>query len=57
MQPRVNEVRADALGGGGRRRGAMIGDMVGNGEIGFVADAADDRDRTRGEWRVPTLRR
>src|SRR4029077_20887189 len=32
----------DELGGGGRRGSANIGDEIGDGEIGFVADARDD---------------
>src|SRR5260370_1218844 len=32
----------DKLGGGGWRRSADVGDEVGDGEIGFVADAGDD---------------
>src|SRR6266850_1905262 len=31
----------DELGSGGRRRGAQVGNEIGNGEIGFVADAGD----------------
>src|ERR1700683_946861 len=33
------------FGGSRRRGGAYVGDKVGDGEIGFVADAADDRNR------------
>ena len=32
----------DKLGGGGRRRRAKVGDEVGNGEVGFVANGGDD---------------
>ena len=34
----------DEFGGGGRGGGAHIGDEIGDGEIGFVADAGDYRD-------------
>ena len=32
----------DELGGGGRRGRAQVGDEVGDGEVGFVADGGDD---------------
>src|SRR5207253_2626871 len=32
------------FGGGGRRGSADIGNKIGDSEIGFVADAGDDRD-------------
>ena len=35
----------DELRGGRRRRRAQVGDEVGDGEIGFVADAGDHRHR------------
>ena len=35
----------DELGGGRRRRRAQVRDEVRDREIGFVADAGDDRDR------------
>jgi len=38
-------VRAQHLGGRGRCRGARVRGHVGDGEIGFVSHAADDRDR------------
>ena len=34
----------DEFGGGGWRRGAHVGDEIGDGEIGFVAYAGDHRD-------------
>src|SRR6266481_1998246 len=34
----------DELGGGGRRGGAHVGDEIGDGEIGFVADSGDYRN-------------
>src|SRR5690349_22218380 len=39
----------DELGGGGRRGGANVGDEIGDGEIGFVADAGDDRNLRLGD--------
>ena len=37
-------VGTDQFGGGGWRWGAEVGSKIGNGEIGFVADASDDRN-------------
>ena len=31
------------LGGGGGGGGALVGNEIGDGEVGFVADAGDDR--------------
>ena len=39
-------VRAQHFGGRGRCRGARIRGHVGDGEIGFMSHAADDRDGT-----------
>jgi hypothetical protein len=38
-------VGAGQFGGGGRGGGAQVGRKIGDGEIGFMADAGDDGDR------------
>ena len=43
-QPGLARLR-DQLGGGGGRRRAQVGAEVGDGEVGLVADAADQRHR------------
>ncbi len=37
----VDEIGNSQLGGGRRGRGAQVGHEIGDGEIGFVTDAAD----------------
>ncbi len=39
----------DEFGGGGRSGGAHVGNKIGDGEIGLVADAGDDRKGTLGD--------
>ena len=41
--------RHGALGGGGRRRRAAIGDEIDEGPIGLVTDGRDQRDGARGD--------
>src|SRR5262249_33716504 len=39
----------DEFGGGGRRRGANVGDEIGDGEVGLVADAGDHGNGASGD--------
>ena len=37
-------ITADYLGGCGRRRRAQVGNKIGDGNVGFMADGANDRN-------------
>ena len=45
----LGTIRHDPLRRTGRRRRPLVGNEIGDREIGFVADAADDRDRAGGD--------